>query len=234
MVIGGLQKLTLIDYPKQVACTVFLRECNFRCPWCYSPELVLPQFFNSREPVEEEQFFRFLDLRKRKLDAVVICGGEPTISDGLFDFIEKIKRKGFLIKLDSNGSQPAIIAELIEKELINYVAVDIKHRLDSESYYRGAGVNVNTEDIKKTISLLLTNDNVDYEFRTTVVPSMHTVEDVESIARSIKGAKKYFLQNFYPKKTIDSSFLKKGSFSNEEMDHFCQVAKKYVQFCQAR
>ncbi len=233
MVIGGLQKLTLIDYPKYIACTVFIRGCNFRCPWCYSPELVLPQFFNSREPVEEEQFFRFLDLRKGKLDAVVICGGEPTISDGLFSFVEKIKSKGFLIKLDSNGSRPEIITDLIEKKLIDYVAVDIKHRLDSDSYYRGAGISVDTEDVKKTISLLLMS-SIDYEFRTTVVPTMHTVDDVESIATSIRGAKKYFLQNFYPQMTVDSGFEKKGSFSKQEMEQFYQVAKKHVQFCQTR
>ena len=126
MTIGGLQKLTLIDYPGKIACTVFLFGCNFKCPWCYNPELVLPEKIKKQTGISEKEFFNFLENRKGLLQGVVICGGEPTINQDLPKFIKKIKKMGYAVKLDTNGSNPKMLKELISKKLIDYVAMDIK------------------------------------------------------------------------------------------------------------
>ena len=126
MEIAGLQKLTLIDYPGKLACTVFLAGCNFLCPWCYSKELVLPKEIEKQPKISEKEFFNFLKNRKGLLEGVVLCGGEPTIFKNLPDFAKKIKKLGFFVKLDTNGSNPEMIKELINKNLIDYVAMDVK------------------------------------------------------------------------------------------------------------
>src|SRR3989339_39398 len=125
MIIAGLQKTTLIDYPGKVACTVFLAGCNFRCPWCYSPELVLSEEIRKLSKISRKDFFKFLKSRKGLLDGVVICGGEPTINKDLPDFIKQIKKLGYLVKLDTNGSNPEILKKLIKQKLIDYVAMDV-------------------------------------------------------------------------------------------------------------
>ena len=131
MKIGGLQKSTLIDYPGKIACTVFLIGCNFRCPWCYSSELVLPDKKEKQPIISEKDFFSFLGQRKDVLDGVVVCGGEPTINSDLSEFVRKIKKMGFKVKLDTNGSNPETIKDLINKKLIDYIAMDIKAPLES-------------------------------------------------------------------------------------------------------
>ncbi len=233
MKIGGLQKLTLIDYPEKLACTVFLSGCNFRCPWCYSRELVLEEEIEKNEEVTQEYFFNFLKKRQNKLDGVVVCGGEPTLSSGIFAFIEKIKRMGFFLKIDTNGASPEVLEKLIKESMIDYVAMDIKHSLEKEKYKQATDSDVNIKDIKESINIVK-EKKVDYEFRTTVVPGIHSLEDIESIAKEIEGGERYFLQNFYPKKTINKDILKEKPFTKEEMKKFKEVAQKYVKLCQTR
>jgi len=250
MRIGGLQKLTLIDYPRRVACTVFLIGCNFQCPWCYNPELVLPDppKFSKRKlervKISEKIFFQFLKQRKKLLEGVVVCGGEPTIHKNLPEFIKKIKKFGYLVKLDTNGSNPEILEKLIDNKLIDYVAMDIKAPIGAETqnakrktqnnnlklktkYEQAMGVRINLKDIKKSIEIIK-NSGVDYEFRTTVVPGIHTKEDIIQIAKEISFAKKYFLQNFWPDKTIDLKFEKIKPYSDEWL---LEVQKSTVKFC---
>ena len=154
MIIGGLQKTTLIDYPGKIACTVFLSVCNFRCPWCYSGELVLPEKILKQPRISEKEFFNFLRERKGLLEGVVICGGEPTVNKDLPQFIEKIKRMGYFIKLDTNGSNPKMLKDLIDTKLIDYVAMDIKAPIDSEIYKKILREGVKLDDIKESIEIL--------------------------------------------------------------------------------
>ncbi len=234
MLIKGLQKTTLIDYPGKVACTVFLGGCNFRCPWCYSAELVIPEKMEDLPDIKEEEFFEFLQRRKGKLDGVVVCGGEPTVQRGLSEFLKRIKEEGFLVKLDTNGSNPDILEELLSKELLDYIAMDIKAPLDDAQYYREVtGGKADTESIKKSVDIVM-NSGKKYEFRSTLVPDIHTLEKVERMARSIEGAERYFLQRFLPEKTLDEEFLRKKPFFDEEMEEFKEKANSYVKMCQVR
>ncbi|PIP24752.1 MAG: anaerobic ribonucleoside-triphosphate reductase activating protein, partial [Candidatus Nealsonbacteria bacterium CG23_combo_of_CG06-09_8_20_14_all_36_125] len=171
MEIGGLQKVTLIDYPGRIAATVFLCGCNFKCPWCYSSELVLPEKIKKQPKISEREFFKYLKDRKKLLDGLVLCGGEPTINKKLPSFIKKIKKMGFLIKLDTNGSDPKILKKLIDEKLIDYVAMDLKG--PKERYSEFSGRKVDVKKIQKSIDILKEN-KVDYEFRSTIVPSLHT------------------------------------------------------------
>ncbi|MDD5750660.1 MAG: anaerobic ribonucleoside-triphosphate reductase activating protein, partial [Candidatus Pacebacteria bacterium] len=171
MIIGGLQKITLIDYPGQLACVVFLVGCNFRCPFCYSSELVLPEKIARQPRMPEKDFFDFLKQRQGQLDGVVICGGEPTINQRLADFCSRIKKLGYKIKLDTNGSNPAVIADLLKKKLLDYVAMDIK--APREKYpqtigFEGVSSSYLLDNIQKSVDLLK-KGSVDYEFRTTFV-----------------------------------------------------------------
>ncbi|MBZ1348427.1 MAG: anaerobic ribonucleoside-triphosphate reductase activating protein [Candidatus Nealsonbacteria bacterium] len=242
--IGGLQKTTLIDYPGKIACTVFLIGCNFRCPWCYSAELVLPGKIKKQPRISEKEFFTFLKEKKGLLEGVAICGGEPCINKKLPDFIKKIKKLGYLIKLDTNGSDPAMLLKLINEKLVDYVAMDIKAPINAKMqnvkckmqndrlkiknrYEQVVGAKVNMGKIKKSIEIIK-NSDVDYEFRTTVVPVLHTKEDVIQMAKDISPAKRYFLQNFRPEKTIDPEYEKCRSFNQEELKSIQKGCNKYV------
>ncbi|MFH1582399.1 MAG: anaerobic ribonucleoside-triphosphate reductase activating protein [bacterium] len=201
--IGGLQKTTLIDFPGRVAATVFLVECNFRCPFCYSSELVLPEKIKDHPLLSEESVFNFLKERVELLEGIVVCGGEPTINKDLPEFLKKIKDMGFLVKLDTNGSNPDMLKSLIKERLIDYVAMDVK--APKEKYVETVKGEADLKDIEKSINILK-EGKVDYEFRTTVVPGIHNKEDVIKIAEWLKPAKRYFLQNFRAEKTIDPKF----------------------------
>jgi len=219
MKIGGLQKLTLIDYPNTLACTVFLSGCNFRCPWCYSPELVLPKFIAQQPEIKESEFFDFLKTKKGLIDGVVICGGEPTIHEELPLFCSKIKNVGYRVKLDTNGSSPEMLEKLFKLKLVDYVAMDIKS--PKENYTQAVGFEGTTgnylvDKIERSIDILK-NSGIDYEFRTTIVPGVHTQEDIVKIAHWIRPARKYFLQKFRPEKTIDPMFEEKTAFDEKEM-----------------
>jgi len=229
--IGGLQKLTLIDYPGKLACTVFLVGCDFKCPWCYSGELVLPEKIKKQPKISQKEFFEFLETRKNLIEGVVMCGGEPTINKDLPKFTKKIKKIGFSVKLDTNGSRPKMLEELINKELIDYVAMDIK--APKEKYSQVVGRKINISNIEKSINILKKN-KVDYEFRTTVVPSIHAKEDILEIFKWIKPAKKYFLQNFRPEKTIDPKFEEIKPYLEKDLAKICNTMSPFFDVCRVR
>jgi len=231
MEIGGLQKTTLIDFPGRIAATIFLCGCNFRCPWCYSSELVLPEKIKNQPKITEKEFFEFLKSRKELLDGVVICGGEPTVNKDLPEFIKKIKNLGFLVKLDTNGSNPRMLKNLIDKKLVDYIALDIKG--PKEKYSQFTGVKIDTKKIQESIDILM-GDEIDYEFRSTIVPSLHTKEDVIEMAKWIKGAKRYYLQNFRPEKTIDKKFEKIKPYPQEFLLEIQKIISPFFETCQIR
>jgi len=231
MQIGGLQKLTLIDYPGKLACTVFLVGCNFRCPFCYSSELVLPKKIEVQPKISQGEFFEFLKERKKLIDGVVLCGGEPTISSNSVPLIKKIKKMGFFVKLDTNGSAPALLKKLIDEKLVDYVAMDIKG--PKEKYNKFAGMKVNIKKIQKSIDILK-EGKVDYEFRSTIVPTLHKKEDVIEMAKWIRGAKRYFLQNFRPEKTIDPKFEKIKPYPQEFLLEIQKSIAPFFEVCLVR
>ena len=236
MEIGGIQKLTLIDYPGKVACTVFLCGCNFRCPWCYSKELVLPEEIKKQPKISEKEFFDFLKERKGLLEGVVICGGEPTINKALPEFCEKIKKLGFLIKLDTNGSNPKMLKSLTSlprsgSSLIDYVAMDVK--LPKEKYSYSVGVKIDVKKIEESINVLK-QGKIDYEFRTTVVPTVLDKEDIIEIAEWIKGAKRYYLQNFRAEKTINPKFEKIKPYPDKYLLEIQKTISPSFEICEIR
>lgn len=208
MRIAGLQKLTLLDFPGKMACIVFTHGCNFRCPFCHNAPLVVEAFGGE---YDEEAFFSFLAKRRGILDGVVITGGEPLLAGGIEEFICRIREMGYLVKLDTNGSFPDRLSALLEKGLLDYIAMDIKTTLDE--YDRVCGVRVDVEKIKESIRLIC-EGGVPHEFRTTVVQGLHTKENIVDIAGMLAG-EPYYLQGF-----VDSGHLiGEGceAFSKEEM-----------------
>lgn len=236
MLIGGLQKFTLIDYPNKLAATVFLTGCNFRCPWCYSSELVLLEKIKEQPKISEKEFFDFLNLRKGFLEGVVICGGEPCLNKDLPNFVKKIKKAGYAVKIDTNGSNPNMLKNLIDKKLIDYVAMDVKtqsYDQKDKSYNRITGVKINLNKIKKSIKLIK-DSNIDYEFRTTVVPGLHKKHDIVQIARELSPAKKYYLQSFRPEKTLDPKFEKIKPYSEKYILDIVKSISPFFEICQMR
>ena len=213
MVFGGIQKLTLIDYPGKVAATVFTVGCNFLCPYCHNPELVDGKKIKDQPRVSEQEVLDFLATRQGLLEGVCITGGEPTLFPDLPEFIKKLKDLGFLVKLDSNGSNPQMMEKLLAEKLVDFIAMDIKAPL--EKYKKVAGDKAVLENIQRSTELVRTAP--DYEFRTTVLPALHTKKDILSIGRWLQGAKKYYLQQFKPTKTLDSAFLDEKPFAWEKI-----------------
>lgn len=229
MHIAGLQKLTLLDYPGKVACTVFLDGCNYRCPFCHNPDLVFSSA--QEESISELDFFAFLSQRKGFLDGVCITGGEPMLEKELVPFIRKIRSMGFLVKLDTNGSFPDRLKHLVDNHLVDYVAMDIKN---SKAHY-GKTVGIagyDTAHIEQSVSLLM-EGSVPYEFRTTLVREFHTGEDILAIGAWLKGCHSYFLQTFE-----DSGNLlgkeRMTAFSKEEMEGFKNLLKSYIEAVSVR
>lgn len=226
-IIAGLQKTTFIDFPEKIACIVFTQGCNFRCGYCHNPEL-----FENKEPtLSVSAFFEFLNKRKGKLDGVVITGGEPTLQKDLKEFIKQIKDLGFAVKLDTNGTNPEILKELISENLLDYVAMDIKAPL--EKYKNIVNVDFDTKKIKNSIDFIM-SCGIDYEFRTTVLKSQLSLEDFEEIGNLIKGAKKYYLQEFIPSKILDNNLINEKSYTKDEFKKICFMLQKYVEFCDFR
>ena len=227
MVIKGLQKLTLLDYPGEIAATVFLGGCNFRCPFCHNGTLVLG---GSENCVSEEELFTFLESRRTKLGAVCISGGEPTLHKELPDLIRKIKDMGFLVKLDTNGTNPRMIKELVSLGLIDYVAMDVKSSPEKYALVSG-DPDVDLSAISESIEFLLTGA-VEYEFRTTVVRELHSVEDFAAIGEWIQGARAYFLQPYKDSADV----IEKGfsSYSEAEILELLDVVFMYVPNAQIR
>jgi len=236
MLIGGLHEITFIDYPGKLSCTVFCLGCSFKCPFCYASELVLPEKIKFQPRIPEKNFFNFLKNRKELLEGVVICGGEPTINEDLPKFIKKIKGLGFLVKLDTNGSNPEMLEDLIKKKIIDYAAMDIKAPKDQYGLIVGMNDSWNAgkiDNVQKSIDILK-EGNVDYEFRSTIVPSLHTKDDVIEMAKWIRGAKKYYLQNFKPSKTINPEFENIKPYPDEYLLEIQKAIAPLFDVCQVR
>lgn len=216
MIIGGLQKTSLLDFPEKIAAIVFTMGCNFRCGYCHNPELI-----NGEAKIEE--VFEFLKTRQGKLDGVVITGGEPCLQKDLPEFIKQVKELGFAVKLDTNGSFPEMLEEVLPD--LDYVAMDIKAPL--EKYSQIVNVDVDTSKILKSIEVLK-NGGVDYEFRTTVVKSQLSFEDFEKIGQLIQGAPRYYLQRFEASKILDKSLENEKTYSTEEFERIIDILKPYV------
>ncbi|MGM9562972.1 MAG: anaerobic ribonucleoside-triphosphate reductase activating protein [Faecousia sp.] len=218
MQIGGLQKLTLLDFPGQVACTVFLQGCNFRCPFCHNPSLVL-----GTEAITRESILSFLKQRQGLLDGVAITGGEPLLSAGLEDLLREIRSLGYKIKLDTNGSFPRRLEQLISDGLVDYVAMDIKNA--PEKYDQTAGAAGFLPAVRESASLLI-DGKIPYEFRTTVVDELHEPEDFHAIGQWLSGAQQYFLQCF----TDSGEILQPGLHapSKEKLEKCLATAGQYI------
>ncbi|MFN3813126.1 MAG: anaerobic ribonucleoside-triphosphate reductase activating protein [Aquificaceae bacterium] len=228
--IGGFQRFTLIDYPGKVACIVFTQGCNFRCPYCYNIELVLPERYGPLIPKEE--VFSFLMERRGKLDGVVITGGEPTLQKkGLENFVERVKSFGFSVKLDTNGAFPEVVKSLLDKGVVDYIAMDVKAPL--KKYQQVVRTKVDTKKIEESIGLIM-NSGVDYEFRTTVVKDQLSRDDLIRIGILLKGAKRYYLQRFIPGKTLDPEYIGKTTYTEREFEDTANELKKYVKECYVR
>ncbi|KXL53454.1 pyruvate formate-lyase 1-activating enzyme [Anaerotignum neopropionicum] len=211
MLIGGLQKLSLLDYPDRTCCTIFTIGCNFRCPFCHNATIIQDKYEGPK--ILEKEILLFLEKRKNLLDGVCITGGEPLLQKGLEAFIGEIKALGFAVKLDTNGSFPERLQELIHNKLVDYVAMDIKNAPDK--YGQTIGVkNYDISPIKQSISILLSNV-VPYEFRTTVVRELHTDEDMFALAQWIKGTQNYYIQNFVNSNDVLARGM--SSYSKDEL-----------------
>lgn len=222
MLISGLQKLTLLDYPGRLACTVFTGGCNFRCPFCHNAPLVLPERLS--QDTDEEAVLRFLEKRRGVLEGVAVTGGEPLLHKDIGRFLEKVKALGYKIKLDTNGSFPDELSALIEGGLVDRVAMDVKN--SPALYARTAGTEPDMAAVERSKDLLL-RGVVDYEFRTTAVKGLHTAESIEAAARWIQGAKEYYLQQFKDSGDV-LSIEGLSAFSEEEMRALAEAAGKYV------
>ena len=228
MRIGGFQKLSLIDFPGKVSCIVFTMGCNFRCPYCYVPQLVLPEKMKKLKEIPIAEIFSFLQKNKGLNEAVVITGGEPTLQPDLPEFIRRVKAMGYSVALETNGTNFEMLRNLIEGKLVDYVELDIKNKLDFEKYNLTVG-GVLTEEmfenVKKSIKLLL-EGKIAYEFRTTVVKEFHTIEDIVEIAKTIKGAKVYYLQNF----RADVEVIGGEKFTPMDEETLKEIVKKASKF----
>ena len=227
MKIHGLQKMTLLDFPGRVACTVFLGGCDFRCPFCHNFELV----DGTAGPLmDEDDLLSFLEKRRGLLDGVAFTGGEPLLHRELPELLQKIRRKGFRIKLDTNGYHPELLEQLLKEELVDYVAMDIKN--SPAKYAMTAGLKqIDLSLIERSIALLM-NSGCDYEFRTTVIRQFHEEEDFREIGKMIRGARRYFLQAFTDRDSVPYAGLSAPEPS--QMQHFAQISLEYVPETQLR
>ena len=218
MLIKGLQKLTLLDYPGKMACTVFTAGCNFRCPFCHNASLVTNI---DEERISEDEFFSFLQKRQGIIEGVCVTGGEPTLQPDLKDFLKKIKDLGYSVKLDTNGYRPEVLKNVVNSGLVDYVAMDIKN--SQAKYALTCGIeNLDVAKINESVEFLMSGV-VDYEFRTTIVKELHTEDDIQDIVSWIKDAKKYFLQGF-----IDSGDLictGYSGYNKTELQKLLNIAK---------
>ena len=228
MIIKGLQKLTLLDFPGHVACTIFTSGCNYRCPFCHNASLALSR--DEGADYSEEEILDFLKKRTGILDGVAITGGEPLIWPDIIDLLRKIKEIGFMVKLDTNGTFPDRLKEIIDEGLVDYVAIDIKN--SPEKYAQTVGKDDALLDkLRESVNILM-NGGVDYEFRTTVVDELHTAEDIKKIGEFIKGAKRWFLQNFVDSGDLISSGM--HAAPEEKMRKYLEISRVYVPTAELR
>ena len=222
MFLAGIQKLSLLDFPGLVACTVFTAGCNLRCPWCHNAGLVLPEQF-PEVPLDTEDVLSFLKTRSGILDGVCITGGEPLLHPELPEFVRRVRELGFKVKLDTNGSFPEKLKSIAEAKLVDYVAMDIKN--SPACYAETVGIPGFRPDAVEESKEFLLREPVDYEFRTTVVRGLHTQERLLEAARWIRGAKAWYLQQFRD----SGALIRKeglGAFSEEEMQQFLAAVQK--------
>ena len=225
LIIKGLEKTSIIDYPPYVCCVIFLYGCNFRCGFCHNPELVV----GSRVSVPDItaiEIFRFLRQRKKWLDAVCITGGEPTLHSDLPEFIRQIKLLGYKVKLDSNGTNPEMLESIFSQNIIDFIAMDIKTKIDDYSLVTNSCVDV--EKIKKSVQLIQ-QSKIDYEFRTTVVPGIHTNDIFYEMGNWIKGSKTFVIQNFRPQVCLNNSYEKIKPFSTKDLEGFKDIMSEFVE-----
>ncbi|QQG52490.1 MAG: anaerobic ribonucleoside-triphosphate reductase activating protein [Candidatus Falkowbacteria bacterium] len=240
MIIGGLEKLSILDYPDHLAAIIFTQGCNFRCHFCYNPMLVLPRKGedekNKKEkglsPLSPEDLFLFLKERYGRLDGVVITGGEPTLHPDLPSFISQIKALGYDIKLDSNGTNPEMLQELIAKKLIDYIAMDIKAPL--AKYENTVSAIVACDNLEKSVKIII-ESGLPHEFRTTVVPGLLDKEDFQAMGELIKGADNWYLQKFKSDTDlVDGAFQGKAAYTDREMAEFAAIGRKAAGVCEVR
>ena len=229
MLIGAIDKFTLIDFPGRTAAIIFTQGCNFRCPFCHNPELVLPDKFE--KPIPLEDIISFLEKRKKLLDGVEFTGGEPTLQKDLIEVMRKIKKMGFQIKLDTNGTNPDILKQAFSENLTDYVAMDVKSSL--EKYYEISGVSVDTNKLAESIEIIK-KYSPEYEFRTTVIKEFHDEVEIDKIGKMIENAKKYFIQKPHFDKTVKENFSR-PPFKKETLENFCKIIKSHnIEVCEIR
>lgn len=221
MKICGIQKVTLLDFPGYVACTIFLGGCNFDCPYCHNSSLIRSN--KAAEIITKEELYEYLKRRKGILDGIAITGGEPLIHSEIIDLIKNIKALGYKVKLDTNGSKPETLKYLISEGLIDYVAMDIKNTL--KKYPLTIGCLTDLSKIEESIKLLI-NSNIEYEFRTTIVKEYHEPNDFHKIGEMIKGAKRYFLQSYKYQDSVRDKTL--SAMTKEELQVCLDIVKEYV------
>ena len=227
MIIAGLQRTSLVDWPEKICSTLFIAGCNFRCGFCHNPELVITSEIEKLEPMTENELLTALVERKRLIDGVCITGGEPLMSPETVKLIRKIKDKGLAVKLDTNGSVPTLLKTLIDEKLVDYVAMDIKGT--KERYPAISCSNINVGLIEESIKILK-ESNIDYEFRTTVVKGMLEKKDVVGIGHWLKGSKAYYLQQFVGnEKTLDEKYMGRKSYTPDELKDMMAAVKDRFQ-----
>lgn len=230
MKVTGIQKLTLLDYPGVVACTVFTAGCNFRCPFCHNAMLVLPEQIDD-ECLTDDEVFGFLKKRRGVLDGVAVTGGEPLLHADMPEFLARVKELGYKIKLDTNGSNPELLSEIVKNKLVDRVAMDIKNV--PEEYARTIGLkSFDIAPVERSKEMLLRGD-IDYEFRTTVVKGIHTKESLIGAAKWIEGAKEYYLQQF---KDSGNLILPDGlsAYDEKQMHALADAVRDYVPTVEVR
>jgi pyruvate formate lyase activating enzyme len=220
--IKGIEKLSVIDYPGKTCLVAFLAGCNFRCPYCQNPDLI--ERPGDMEDIPEGDVLELLRSRRKWIDGVCISGGEPCLHRGLAGFIRKVKGEGFLVKLDTNGSRPSMLGELLKEGLLDYVAMDIKAPI--EDYGRVARVGVEKESIRRSAEMIM-KSGVEYEFRTTVVPGLFGKDDMEAVGKWLRGARRYFIQQFRPGNALDRGFRKERPYPASELEGLAGIARKY-------
>lgn len=222
MEINGFEKFSLVDYDTYVACTVFTKACNFRCPFCHNSKLVYQD--KQLAIISEEEVFDYLEKRKKVIDAICITGGEPTLQPDLIDFIVKIKEKGFLVKLDTNGTKPDVLKELLDKKIVDFIAMDVKN--SQKKYAQTAGVDVcEIEDINKSIELIK-NSSIQYEFRTTLIDEYHKKSDIVELSKWLANSKKFVFQHFKDNDECISRGL--NEVSKEKAMEYADIMRKTI------
>ena len=229
MHVKGWVKSSLLDFPGRIAASLFSGGCNFRCPNCHNAELVLHP--ERLADLPEDEIWAFLKQRRGLLDGVVLSGGEPTLQPDLLAFAARLHQLGFLVKLDTNGYLPDVLQEAIEDRLVDYVAMDVKASLPK--YVEAAGTAVDTARVGRSIDILLRSD-IEYEFRTTVVPGILDEEDVVHIGEWIAGARAYYLQQFVPRNTLDPAMLEQEPYPSDRIRAMAKLVEPYVQLVQVR